>query len=251
MAFVSTLNRHLKPSFSLILFIFLYSTVILASNIVGQKPLEMFGFIVSAGSTIFPLTFVIIAIITEIYGRVTANYVIFLGLVMNLLVAVYINATVLLPPPSFWGGQGAYEVVMRGSTNIFILSSFAYILSEYSNVYIFTTLSRILKLKLFLLRFFIATLSAVVIDTLALLPIILKSSPSISIVLVKLGSLISIKMLFILCFAPVASIAKKYVSKLEAKRIANIKSLFVEEQIRSMEKETENKVSYIFDAKRG
>lgn len=246
-----TLNAQHRASINVMVLVFTFSSVVMAANIVGQKPLAIFGLIVSAGSAIFPITFLISAIITEVYGRRVANQVICIGLIMNLLMAAFIQATIYLPHPAFWQRQESYQLVMASSISIYVMSSVAYILSEFTNVYMFSYLSKKFKGKGFLLRLFISTVLALIIDTLALLPIMLKSSPSYGILVKKFISLVLFKLLFIACGAPFAGIIKRKIKKSEDSVISAWKQTMQLESNQAENCNNGNKITYIMQAKRG
>jgi uncharacterized integral membrane protein (TIGR00697 family) len=246
-----TLNAQHRASINVMILVFTFSSIVMAANIVGQKPLAIFGLIVSAGSAIFPITFLITAIITEVYGRRVANQVIFIGLIMNLLMATFIQATIYLPFPSFWHRQEEYQLVMASSINIYVMSSVAYILSEFTNVYVFSYLSKKFKGKAFLLRLFISTVLALTIDTLALVPIMLKSSPTYGILIKKFISLVLFKLLFIACGAPFAGIIKRKIKKSEDNSISAWKQTLHLENSQGEKLNSDNKITYIMQAKRG
>lgn len=232
---------------NIITLVFIFSSVVMAANIVGQKPVVVFGLIISSGSAIFPLTFLITAIITEVYGRKMANYIIFIGLITNLLIAGFINLSICLPPPSFWQHQDAYELVMTNSIYIYIMSSVAYVASEFTNVWTFSYLAKQCKGKCFLFRLLFSTAIALIIDTLALVPIMLKSSPTTGILVKKFVSLVVFKLLFILCGAPFAGIIKRKLKKSEEEGASFSKQIF---SSKSPEQSQFNNVTYILQAKR-
>lgn len=188
--------KHRETQWLLILAV-AFNAIVMVANVVGHKPVQINWLIVSAGSMIFPLTYLITAIITEVFGRQKANQVILMGLASNIFAAAFISLTVIMPHPDFWDKQQAFDVVMSSTIKIFLLSSFAYILSEFTNLFIFSWVSIKLKNNYFLLRVVFSTFIAVTLDTLCLLPIILGSSPSAKIVAVKLASLVIFKLLFV------------------------------------------------------
>lgn len=187
----------IEYSKSLLTAAMIFNTIVLAANFAGQKPLVIFHLIVSAGSALFPLTYLVSVLITEIYGRESAKHIIRLGLICNVLVAIFIHQTIQFPYPEFWDKQPYYEIVMQQMWQILIFSSFAYILSEYTNLYVFTYLTRIWKGNNFRFRVFCSTLCAVIIDTLFLIPIMIKSSPAYDVVIYKVVSLIIFKSCFV------------------------------------------------------
>lgn len=187
-----------------------FSAVVMVANFVGLKPLAIAGFIISAGSILFPLTYLMTTLTAEVFGRKSANSIIKMGLLCNIFAALFVYKTISFPYPPFWDKQAHYEVIMEQTWRIFVLSSFAYILSEYANLIIFSYITRRLKGGYFHLRVFISTLSAVIIDTLMLVPIMIHSSPTVMVVIRKILSLIIFKSCFILFGLMFISLIRDY-----------------------------------------
>lgn len=122
-----------------------FNTVVIVANMIGHKPIEVHFFIVSAGSVIFPFTYLITAIVAEVFGRQRANQMILMGLASNIFAAGFIALTIIMPHPDFWVKQQAFETIMSSTMMIFLLSSFAYILSEFLNLHAFSWISHRLK----------------------------------------------------------------------------------------------------------
>lgn len=196
----------------------LFIMLVMAANFVGQKPLLIFGLIVSSGSAIFPLTYLITVIVTEIFGRDSAKTIIATGFICNILVALFILLTIQFPYPTFWTKQVQYEAVFRQMWKIFALSSLAYIASEYTNLNVFRYVTTRFKQRYFELRVFCSTLCAVIVDTLLLIPIMLSSSPTYMIIIHKIISLIIFKSAFIFSGILFISFIRDYIIKSESKR---------------------------------
>ena len=88
----------------------LFVTCLLTANITAVKLVTVFGLLVPAGIVIFPLSYIIGDVLTEVYGYQQARRVIWLGFVCNLIAVLAIWAGQVLPAASFWDGQGAMNV---------------------------------------------------------------------------------------------------------------------------------------------
>jgi len=207
---------------SLLVLAMLFNTIVMAANFVGQKPLLVSGLIVSSGSVIFPLTYLISIIVTDIFGRESAKSIITMGFICNLLVALFILLTIQFPHPEFWTKQLQYEAVMQQTWKIFVLSSLAYLASEYTNLNIFTYLTKRFKKGNFQLRVFSSTACAVIIDTLFLIPIMISSSPTYMIMMHKIASLIIFKSIFVFSGIVFISVIRDYIIKNEEGKKINI-----------------------------
>ena len=121
----------------------LFVTVLLVSNIiavklihVGTLPFQFLGsdlLFLPAGIVIFPVSYIIGDILTEVYGFKLARGVIWLGFVCNALGALFIWLGGLIPAEIFWADQEAYDAIL-GQARWVLLGSFAaYLVGEFSN----------------------------------------------------------------------------------------------------------------------
>jgi len=223
---VDFLNKKSIFPKSLLVAAMLFNTVVMAANFVGQKPLLVFGLVISSGSILFPLTYLITVIVTEIFGRESAKNIIIIGFMCNIIVAGFILLSIQFPSPAFWMNQVPYQTIMQQMWKIFVLSSVAYIVSEYTNLNVFTYFTKRFKQKYFQLRVFYSTGCAVIVDTLFLIPIMMSSSPSCLVVLHKIISLITFKCIFVFTGIIFISFIRDYIAKIENERKQQVEFLY-------------------------
>lgn len=111
----------------------LFVTCLITSNIIAVKLVDIHGFILPAAIVIFPLSYILGDVLTEVYGYRTARRVIWLGFFCNLVAVAAIWIGQLLPPASFWDGQGAYERILGYVPRILAASFLAYLVGEFAN----------------------------------------------------------------------------------------------------------------------
>jgi queuosine precursor transporter len=112
-----------------------FVTALVVSNIVAVKLVEMSGRIFPAGLVIFPLSYLLGDVLTEVYGIRSARRVIWLGFACNLLALGAIQAAIHLPAldPEF---QVQFEAVLGTTWRLFLASLAAYIVGELANAYV-------------------------------------------------------------------------------------------------------------------
>jgi uncharacterized integral membrane protein (TIGR00697 family) len=110
-------------------------TALVVSNIIAVKLVEMSGRIFPAGLVIFPLSYLLGDVLTEVYGIRSARRVIWLGFACNLLALGAIQAAIHLPAldPEF---QVQFEAVLGTTWRLFLASLAAYIVGELANAYV-------------------------------------------------------------------------------------------------------------------
>lgn len=113
-----------------------FVTCLITANIIIVKQISIGGLVLPAAIIIFPLSYILGDILTEVYGYQQARRVIWLGFVCNLVAVVAIWIGKLLPPAPVFEAQGAYERIL-GSTPRFLIASFvAYLAGEFANSFV-------------------------------------------------------------------------------------------------------------------
>ena len=114
----------------------LFVTTLIASNIVAVKLVSLFGLILPAAIVIFPISYIIGDVLTEVYGYGSARKVIWLGFSCNLLVVAIFWIGKLLPSAPFWGAQEAYSQILGYTPRLLVASFVAYLVGEFSNSFV-------------------------------------------------------------------------------------------------------------------
>ena len=135
--------RDLQPPFSrrgyssrFVLIVALFLTCLITANLIAVKLVDLFGLTLPAAVIIFPVSYILGDILTEVYGYRQARRVIWLGFLCNLLVVVAIVAAQLLPAALFWDGQAAYERILGYTPRILAASFCAYLVGEFANSFV-------------------------------------------------------------------------------------------------------------------
>jgi len=113
-----------------------FITCLITANIVAVKLVEISGFVLPAGTIIFPISYIFGDVLTEVYGFRQARRVIWLGFFCNFIVVVVIWIGQLLPPASFWDGQKAYERILGYTPRLLVASFLAYLVGEFANSFV-------------------------------------------------------------------------------------------------------------------
>ncbi len=116
----------------------LYIACELIANVTASKPVQLGGIVVPAAIFIYALTFTLIDLINESFGKKGARKVILTALLANVLLAVYAQVCVLLPAASFYKGQEAFAGVLGSTPRIVFASLTAYLISALLDAEIFS-----------------------------------------------------------------------------------------------------------------
>jgi queuosine precursor transporter len=114
----------------------LFVTTLIVSNIIAVKLIDVAGTILPAAIIIFPISYIVGDVLTEVYGFRRARRVIWLGFGCNLLAVGAIALAGALPAAGFWDGQPAYDRILGAAPRILGASFIAYLVGEFANSYV-------------------------------------------------------------------------------------------------------------------
>lgn len=123
-------------SFRFITLVALFVTCLIAANITAVKLVSLYGLLLPAAIVIFPVSYILGDVLTEVYGFRQARRVIWLGFLCNLIVVAAIWVGLVLPAASFWDGQEAYERILGATPRILAASFLAYLVGEFANAFV-------------------------------------------------------------------------------------------------------------------
>jgi queuosine precursor transporter len=117
-----------------------FVTCLVVYNIIAVKLISVGGFILPAAIAIFPISYLLADVLTEVYGFRAARRVIWLGFFCNLLAVAAIYVGGALPAAVFWPNQPAYDSILGATPRILGASFLAYLLGEFANTMIMSRL---------------------------------------------------------------------------------------------------------------
>ena len=126
----------MNVSHRFVIIVAIFVTCLLTANIVGVKVVSLGLFILPAAVVIFPLSYILGDILTEVYGYRWARKVIWLGFLCNLIFVSFAWIGQVLPSAPFWGGQEAYESILGYTPRLLIASFSGYLAGEFVNSFI-------------------------------------------------------------------------------------------------------------------
>jgi uncharacterized integral membrane protein (TIGR00697 family) len=138
-------------------------------------------FLVAVGVLPYPITFLCTDLISELYGRRRANFVVWVGLVLNVWVVFVLWLGGVLPPhppidpatglpPHDWPGRVFFEV-QRLTFGAVTASMLAYVTAQFTDVALFHFWKRVTKGRHLWLRNNASTLVSQLVDSVAVISI--------------------------------------------------------------------------------
>lgn len=111
----------------------LFVTCLLVSNVIAGKLFSVLGIVLPSAVILFPVTYILGDVFTEVYGFRKTRIVIWGGFAANLLMSLVFLAAVALPAPGFFKAQDAYATVLGSTPRMVLASLAAYWAGEFAN----------------------------------------------------------------------------------------------------------------------
>jgi uncharacterized integral membrane protein (TIGR00697 family) len=114
----------------------LFVTCLLTANIIAPKLITLGGLVLPAAIIVFPVSYILADVLTEVWGYGATRRVIWLGFAGNALMVLAIWIGGLIPPAPFWPGQAAYVETLGQTPRILMASFLAYLIGEFANAFV-------------------------------------------------------------------------------------------------------------------
>lgn len=154
-------------SFPLVILTVIFCTCLIVANIIAGKmwatPLS--GVLLTAGVFCFPLVYIIVDVVPEVYGFAVARRVIALGFFANLLAVVFFLIAIKVPYPPFFTGQSAFEIVLGFTPRLLVASFVGYLIGTNINAWILTAIKKLTGARLLWVRTILSTLVGETVDS--------------------------------------------------------------------------------------
>ena len=118
----------------------LFITCLLTANVTASKLITAGSLTLTAGIVLFPVSYIVGDVLTEVWGYAATRKVIWLGFACNALMVAAIWLAGTLPPAPFWKGQAAWDEILGQTPRILAASLVAYLIGEFANAYVLARL---------------------------------------------------------------------------------------------------------------
>lgn len=142
----------------LIIITSLSAMLVIASDLLTYKLFSIDELVGSASLIIFPITYLLSGIITELYGKKIAKFVFYMTLISEFLLDVGVGYIIHLPSPLGFHTQVAYDQVIGTLPGVYWGAFIALIVSSLINIRLMSTLKQRFNGKWYLLRSFCSTM---------------------------------------------------------------------------------------------
>lgn len=142
-----------------------FAAILLISNLAGTKLIAFGPIITDGGAILFPISYILGDVLTEIYGYKYARRAIWVGLGVMLLAVLCFTIVRYMPPAPEYADQASYEAVLGFFPRIVAASLAAFLTGSFLNSFVLAKLKIKTKGKKLWLRLIGSTVVGELCDT--------------------------------------------------------------------------------------
>ena len=181
----------------------IYITLMLSSNILANRLVSIANVTLSGPVILFPFTYILGDIFTEVYGFKKNKLVIWLSFLCNLLMVLSFMSVINMPYPEDFKNNEAFKIVLGTTPRVFIGSLLGFLVGGFLNSMVLSKLKVKTKGKYLALRTILSTIIGETADTLVFsVFVFIGTLPSVAIMGMVIGESI-IKIIIETVFTPI------------------------------------------------
>lgn len=186
-----------------VIFLVINITCLLVSNIIAIKTVQIGGFIFTAADILFPITYILNDIFTEVYGLKKAKLTIWLSFFANLVMVILFGIAIILPQDASFNYQTELETILTMTPRVLIASFAAFIVGSLANSIVMEKLKIKTKGKYLALRTITSTIVGEGLDSIIFVTIVFLGTMEFTSLVQMAFNMFSIKVLLEIILTPV------------------------------------------------
>ena len=190
-------------------------TCLLISNIITIKTINIVGLVFTAGDILFPITYILNDVFTEVYGYNKSRFVIWISFFCNLLMIIVFQITIVLPPSEAFEFQSDLENILGSTPRVLLASFISFLVGNFANAIALSKIKVKTNGKYLALRTIVSTLIGEGLDTLIFVPIVFLGTLDIRTMLFLMLDMYILKVLIEVVFTPVTYKVVGFIKKKE------------------------------------
>ena len=191
---------------------------LLIANIITGKQMQLpFGIVMTSGVIVFPITYILSDVFSEIYGYKWSRLTNYLGFIANVFMVVIFEIAILTPAPNYFENQEAFQTVLGNTPRVLIASLIASLIGDLVNDKIFKKMKakHLKDNKGFGSRAIISSVGGNFTDSFIFLPLAFIGQMPLQSLFIMLITQASLKTLYEIIMLPITHVVVKYVAKKE------------------------------------
>lgn len=193
-------------------------TALLVSNILSAKQFLLpFGITMTGAVIVFPITYILSDLFSEVYGYKWSRLTCYLGFAMNIFMVIAFEIAIATPAPDYWLNQEAFETVLGSTPRILAASLTAFVIGDLVNDKVFRRMkAKHEGMKGFAGRAIVSSFCGEVVDSAIFIPLAFIGTMPFKTLLIMGVTQVSIKVAYEIIIIPVTTKLTKKVAEKEA-----------------------------------
>ena len=209
-------NRNKKISTVQFYLTVLSTICLLISNILTSKQMLLpFGIIMTCGAWVFPVTYILSDVFSEVYGYGWSRVSCYVAFVANIIAVGYFKLAIISPYPDYYEGQLALESVLGNTPRILIASMLAYVVGDFINDKVFQRLKKDDTGRGFSFRAIMSSLCGEMVDSGIFMPIVFLGEMPLKDLAIMYITEVCVKVGYEIIILPVTNLVVRAVRKAE------------------------------------
>lgn len=201
----------------------LFVACLLISNVITSKQVLLpFGITMTGAVFIFPVTYILSDLFSEVYGYRWSRITCYLAFAMNLLMVIVFSLVIISPAPDYWTNQEAFQTVLGSTPRVLAASLLAFVVGDFVNDKAFAKMKKKYPTshKGFGWRAILSSVAGELVDSLIFLPLAFLGQMPIATLAVMTVMQVVIKTGYEVVILPITKLVVKKVSQHEERQVA-------------------------------
>ena len=213
------MNNKKISKLQCVLTVLFVSSFLISNVVTGKQVLLPFNITMTGAVIIFPITYILSDVFSEVYGYKWSRQTCYLAFLMNVLLVAVCTAVIKTPAPGYWTNQEAFEVVLGNTPRVLIASLSAFIVGDLVNDKVFAKMKSkyASSHKRFGLRAFLSSFLGELTDSCIFIPLAFLGQMPVKTLIIMGICQVSIKTLYEIIILPVTTLLVHKVSEHERK----------------------------------
>lgn len=196
----------------------LFTVSLVICNIITTKQVQLpFGIVTTGAFFIFPITYILSDVFSEVYGYKWSRYTCYFGFLANLFAVLVFTFVIHTPSPAYFENAGAFATVLGSTPRVLFASLTAFVMGDFVNDKVFAKmkLSHMNDHKGFGARAILSSLFGEMTDSLIFYPLCFFGQLPFETLLTMMATEVIIKTSYEVLVLPLTKIVMTKVSKIE------------------------------------
>lgn len=151
----------------------LFCVCLITANVLETKQIQVGTISLTGGLIVFPVSYIINDLVSEVWGYRRARLLIWLGFAMNFIFVVFGAIVDAIPGAPYWDNQEGFHAVFGLAPRVAAASFVAFLIGSFINAYVMSRMKISSQGKHFSLRAIVSTIFGECADSVIFFPLAL------------------------------------------------------------------------------